>query len=194
VKKEILLRLFNSLIRGKSFERTVYDTYMETRDDELYTIIEKKIKNEEVSIPYTNEAETLSTIDEDRERLAEHLRKIIGIEYIKEEIETLKKIFRKRMTILLLIMYITIPIIAAFTPIFTAIQSIEISKGRITSQYIEPRWINIYILHGLASETISTIYINRLVKIKTTRLLLLMSILFITIYPAALNYLTRLLP
>lgn len=193
MEKDIVLRLFNRLIRGESFERTLYNLYLETGEKELYTMLREKLRGEEVDIPYTQEAEILSTLDRDRERLSEYLRKIIDIEYIKGEIKSLRNIFRKRIIILLLILYITIPMITALAPIFTVIKGVEVTNIKRISIETGLYDREIFILHGLVTETISTIYLYRIARFRLHRMLIIQLTLFIIIYPQISQYIQLLL-
>jgi len=195
MEKKILLRMFSSLIRGYSLEKTLYRLYLETGDDHMYNLFINKVKGGEAKLPYIQEAEILSTIEGDRDRLIRYLRKIIDVEYIRGELTGLKRIFNKRITILLLILYITIPVITAFTPLLS---TLNITAVGISPMNAEDRLnipdTSIYILHALASETLSTIYLNRISGFSLPKMILIQLLLFISIYQLSLDYLWQLIP
>ena len=190
MEKRILLRMFSWLIRGYSLEKTLYRLYLETGDEHMYNLLINKMKGGEWDLPYIQEAEILSTIEEDRDRLVRYLRKIIDVEYIKGELTGLKKIFSKRITILLLILYITIPVITAFTPLLSMLNINVVNTG---DRFNMPD-TGVYVLHAIASETLSTIYLSRISRFSLPKMILIQLLLFISIYQLSLGYLWRLIP
>lgn len=195
MEKRILLRMFSWLIRGYSLEKTLYRLYLETGDEHMYNLLMNKMKSGKADLPYIQEAEVLSTIEEDRDRLVRYLRKIIDVEYIKGELTGLKRIFSKRITILLLILYITIPVITAFTPLLSMLNiSVVNTSSMNAGDRINMPDTSIYILHALASMTLSTIYLNRIGRFSLAKMILIQLLLFISIYQLSLSYLWQLIP
>ncbi len=195
MEKRILLRMFSWLIRGYSLEKTLYRLYLETGDEHMYNLLMNKMKSGKADLPYIQEAEVLSTIEEDRDRLVRYLRKIIDVEYIKGELTGLKRIFSKRITILLLILYITIPVITAFTPLLSMLNiSVVNTSSMNAGDRVNMPDTSIYILHALASMTLSTIYLNRIGRFSLAKMILIQLLLFISIYQLSLSYLWQLIP
>lgn len=191
LSKGTLLKLFEKLIRGKSLPRALYECLIEGDSKvatELITYI--KCGHERIDIPYVAEAKILSEHGHKKEKLSTHLRRILEIEHIKDEINELIQNYRRKATILLITLYISIPLISAFSLVLAYLPSIaDVQLFNTTTIRVqitfEELLLNPSLVYSFVSISISTLYFYRYTGVSALRLLFLQTILFIVLYFSA---------
>ncbi|MEM0057111.1 MAG: hypothetical protein QXH96_01360 [Candidatus Geothermarchaeota archaeon] len=189
--KDTLLKLFEKLLRGKSLPKALYECFIEGDfrvADKLIAYIKRGY--EKIDLPYVMEAKILSEHGRKKERLSNYLRRIIEIEHIKDEINELILNYRRKATILLIVLYISVPLISAFSlilaylPFFVDVELFNMATVKV-EMTLEELLLNPSLMYSFVSVSISTIYFYRYTRINILKLLTLQIALFVILYFSA---------